>query len=61
MLYWRGILIAYADRRPDKVFTLQGNKARQKAKRPHMRAFRNTSWREDYSSSSRSGTISIST
>ncbi|KDX51437.1 hypothetical protein AC69_1930 [Escherichia coli 2-177-06_S4_C1] len=28
---------------PDKVFTLQGNKARQKAKRPHMRAFRNTS------------------
>ncbi|VFT66905.1 Uncharacterised protein [Escherichia coli] len=40
---WQGILIAYADRRPDKVFTLQGNKARQKAKRPHMRAFRNTS------------------
>ncbi|HGE5361769.1 TPA: hypothetical protein ACGF7D_005498, partial [Escherichia coli] len=24
-------MIAYADRRPDKVFTLQGNKARQKA------------------------------
>ncbi|WP_258055375.1 hypothetical protein [Escherichia coli] len=23
-------MIAYADRRPDKVFTLQGNKARQK-------------------------------
>ncbi|CAI4147640.1 protein YriA [Escherichia coli] len=22
MLYWLGILIAYADRRPDKVFTL---------------------------------------
>ncbi|AKK50326.1 hypothetical protein PPECC33_03813 [Escherichia coli PCN033] len=43
MLYWQGILIAYADRRPDKVFTLQGNKARQKAIRPHMRAFRNTS------------------
>ncbi|WP_228283670.1 hypothetical protein [Escherichia coli] len=22
MLYWQGILIAYADRRPDKAFTL---------------------------------------
>ncbi|MBZ2338953.1 protein YriA [Escherichia coli] len=22
MLYWLGILIAFADRRPDKVFTL---------------------------------------
>ncbi|WP_223346538.1 hypothetical protein [Escherichia coli] len=22
MLYWQGVLIAYADRRPDKAFTL---------------------------------------